>query len=122
MHAHSPPPRGASTTMGACSSKDGGESSATVHAAGPDTPGKTAPAPGLKRAAAPAGPPTARLAKRGAVGEAEHVSEAEDTLASLPKVAKTSTEAALIAAAIADNILFKVCAACTHECRLCTHT
>ena len=98
--------------MGACSSKDGGEASATVHAAGsgvaPDTPGKALHAPGLKRASAPAGPPPVRPAKRGAVGEAEHVSEAEETLASLPKVAKSSTEKALIAAAIADNILFKV--------------
>jgi hypothetical protein len=108
--------------MGACSSKDGGEASATVHAAGPDTPARAAPAPGLKRTAAPAGPPTARLAKRGAVGEAEHVSEAEDTLASLPKVAKSSTEAALIAAAIADNILFKVRAARAREFKLCTTT
>ena len=122
MHAHFAPPPGASTTMGACSSKES-EASATVHATGPDTPGKALPAPGLKRAAAPAGPPTARLAKRGAVGEAEHVSEAQDTLASLPKVAKSSTEAALISAAIADNILFKVCATCARERHLCvTHT
>ncbi len=64
---------------------------------------------GTRQAGSPlAAAPTVRLAKRGAVGEAEQAAGEEDTLESLPKHVKTEAQAALITAAIADNILFRV--------------
>lgn len=103
--------------MGGCASREADAASATVHAADALTPGtpavnhKTphaAPASLDTRAADPGRAAVARYAKRGAVGEAEHVSEAEETLESLPKAPKSAAETTLIKAAIADNILFKV--------------